>query len=336
MHELKAITAIANAAFESLIAKCLFDNGWDVEKRVLDARDIPGEGEKLLLLSLDLEGLTQERLDSLGEQNSKIILFGPNPLNLQTNSTAVFDPTQDANQVLSIIRGNHRQPLLQRQNTAPKKRGRLHYFLSARPGVGTSIIAANSAMQVSQRERKVLLIDGDLHFPSLFHYLGVRKLEDPYALTPSLSVVELGSCDTNTTMENLERWMGEFDELVLDGGSQSHHGDLMGDRRREGIVMTWALDYSYANYLVTTNRDIDIHPHSSLRDRVAQFKPQGRFLTLRNMVERLPKNAHPDYAFPKDPRNLQKCEKEKLLLNEGAPRSPLAKAISQFVSEAML
>lgn len=336
MHELKAITAIANATFESMVAKCLFDNGWNVEKRVLDACDISHDGEKLVLISLDLEGLTQELLDSIYKQNSKIILFGPNPLNFQTKGSVVFDPSTDANRVLSIIRGNHRQPLLQRQNTSPKKRARLHYFLSARPGVGTSMIAANSAMHISQKERRVLLIDGDLHFPSLFHYLGVRKLEDPYALTPSLSVVELGSCDTNTTLANLERWMGEFDEIVIDGGSQSHNSELMGDRRREGVLMTWALDYSYSNYLVTTNREIDIHPHSTLRDRVQHFKPQGRFLTLRNMVERLPKNSQPDYAFPKDPRNLQKCEKEKLLLNEGAPRSPLAKAISQFVTEAML
>ena len=335
MLELRATTAIADANFESLVAKCLFDNGWNVEKRLLDARDINLQEDELLLISLDLEGLNQEILTSLLKSNSKLLLFGPNPQNFESQSAAIFEPVQSADQVLSLIRGNYRQPLLQRKSNAFAKRAQLHLFLSARPGVGGSVIAANSAMESSQRDKKVLLIDGDLSYPSLFHYLGVRKLEEPHAITPSLTVVEVGGLESDP-IEPLERWMGEYDAIVIDGGSLARNSLVNGDKRRSGVLSTWCLDFAYKNYLVTTDREIDIHPFTLLKESVSRFKPQSTFLTIKNMVERVPKNSASMYAFPRDPRSLQKCEKEKLLLSEGAPRSPLSKAIAQFVAEAML
>ena len=335
MNELRANTAIAHATFESLVAKCLFDNGWNVERRFLDARDIKGDGDVLFLMSLDLEGLNQEIFDDVYQKHSKLLLFGPNLSQLDTHGATVFEPSENGDHVLSLIRGNYRQPLLQRKGLHASKRAQLHFFLSARPGVGASIIAANAAMELSLRDKRVLLIDGDYLFPSHFHYLGIRKLEDPYAITPTLSVVEIGAI-VGDPIESLERWMGEFDAIVVDGGSMPGHSIVNGDKRCAGVFTTWCLDFAHKSFLVTTDREIDSHPYTVLRENVQRFKPQSSFITVRNMVERVSKNSASLFTFPRDSRSLQKCEKEKLLLSEGAPRSPLTKAITQFVGEAML
>jgi len=337
MHNSHAVTAIASATFESLVAKSLYENGWDVEHRVLDARDIPEQGDYLLLLSLDLEGLTQEILDKVTDSFEKVLVFSPNPHNFFTRLD-IYEPSNDSHQVLSIIRGHHRQPLKQENRQVLRKRAQLHYFFSARAGVGCSTVAANVALELSQKERKVLLIDGDLHFPSLFYYLGARNLDEPQSITPHLSVVELGSRNSTHLISDLDRWMADYDDLVLDGGPLPSTLELSGDRRLAGVITTWALDFSCKNYVVTTDREIDSYPTTQLLEKLKSFKSRAEFIRLRNMVERVPRGERnpSEYLLPRDSRNLLKCEREKLLLSEAAGRSPLAKALSQFVTEALM
>ena len=339
MPELKAITAIADATLESMVAKILFENGWDVEKRVLDAHAIDTKGGELLLISLDLEGLTEERLEELLTSVSRTIIFGPNPRALAMKNEHIFDPRIDPNYLLSVIRGNQRQPLLQnRVVNSSRKQAKLLYFTSSRPGVGASFVASNVAMELSVLEKKVLIIDGDIHFPSLYHHLGVRDLAEPQSITPYLSAVDLSSSESDTYLQKLEAWMTEFEYVVLDGGAVGNVGDLSQDRRKEGALIIWALDRAAKSVLVTTPRELDLNAHHQTLSKLRGFKQQTQWISVLNQAEKGSKNnsAERYVELPRDDRSVRKCEKEKLLLNEGAQRSPLTKSISQFVREGLM
>lgn len=337
MDNVRAITAIASAEFESLVARTLFENGWDVEKRVLDARDVTVSSEILLVLSLDLEGLTQEILNSFITSVGRLIIFGPNPRGLSLQAAPIFEQSQDPLFILSIIRGNQRAPLLQNRRKVNEKCSELFYLFSARPGVGTSFIAANVAMDISATQKRTLLIDADLHFPSAYEYLGVRDISQPQSISPFLSAVELKPSPPDTYLAQLEKWRDEYEVLVIDGGALYNTKLLSSDQRCEAALTMWSIDRATKHICVTTQRDIDQAAHRTLITDLLAVKAQIKVVTLLNMVEKRGNTKTSDsvYELPLDARNVAKCQREKLLLSEGAPRSPLAKALSQFVREGL-
>ena len=337
MDNVRAITAIANAEFESLVARTLFENGWDVEKRVLDARDISINSEIMLVLSLDLEGLTQELLNSFATSAARLIIFGPNPKNFSLKAVPIFEASSDPLFILSVIRGNQRAPLLQARKKISEKRAELYYIFSARPGVGASFLAANIAMEISARQKRTLLVDADLHFPSAYEYLGVRDISQPQSISPFLSAVELKPSPQDSYLSHLEKWQSEFEILIMDGGALYNTKTLSGDQRCEAALNLWAIDRATKHIAVTTPRDIDQSAHRALLADLLAVKAQMKVSTLLNMVEKSGNKATSDDAceLPLDLRNVAKCLREKLLLSEGAPRSPLAKALSQFVREGL-
>lgn len=340
MANLRAITAISDAPFESLVAKTLFDNGWDVERRVLHAADILIGTTDLILLSLDVEGINQELLHSIELSGARVIAFGPNPHSLQLSAASVFPPTQDSQFLLSILRGNQREPLLQSQNAIKSKRrpADLVYVCSARHSVGASFVSANIAMEISSTQKRVMLIDGDLAFPSLYDHLGVRDISHPQALSPFLTVVELHATETESHLQLLERWSYEFDVIVLDGGAISRSNSLAHDRRIEAGLVMWALDRAHHHIAVTTSRDIDMASHRTLLANLAQAKPHKPMTSIINMSSKGIQHTLDGTVvyLPNDARTVMKCKREKLLLSEAAPRSPLTKQLAQFVREGLL
>ena len=338
MANLRATTAIADAPFESLAAKTLFDNGWDVEKRVLDAHAITVGSDELLLISLDLEGLTQERFNDLCESGARIIAFGPNPRSLVTTRVTTFEPTLDSAFLLSILRGNQREPLLQVRRAPTRRAAELMYICSARPAVGGSFIAANIAMELSALQKKVLLVDGDITFPSLYDHLGVRDLAEPQTISPYLTVVELRATEQETHLQRLERWSHEFEYIVLDGGAISDCAALGQDRRLAAGLVMWGMDRAQHHIAITTTREIDLAAHRTMLANLAKFK---HHISMTTIINQSRKGAH--YAIegkvvelPSDVRTVTKCAREKLLLSEAAPRSPLTKQIAQFVREGLV
>lgn len=337
MDDLRAITAISDASFESLVSRTLFENGWSVDRRLLDARDIHEVGEHLLLISLDIEGLTSEMLSTFMRSGTRVIAFAPNPHQLSHPSLSVHEPLHDPLALLSIIRGAQREPLIQRK--APvSSRSSLLLVVSARPGVGGSFVAANIAMELSTHDKKVLVVDADLDFPSLYEYFGVRDLQSPRALTPHLSVMDLNSVDSQSHLELLSRWSHEYDIVVVDRGTISARANLSSDRRHEGAMTMWGLDHTIKSIVVTTPDTLDMNGHRRTLDLLRAVKPQGRFVTVVNKVEKAGKVFVKENVFQllRDDRSVRKCMEAKLMLTEAAPRSPLARNMAEFVREGLM
>lgn len=338
MGELRAITAISDSTFEALVAKTLFDNGWSVEKRLIDARDIIAHATDLIVLSMDLHGLDMEIINQLLRQGYKVIAFGPNPEGFAHHSLTIHEPVGDGLQLLPLLRGVEREPLLQSstiRSSIPKK---VILVASARPGVGASLLAANIALELSGEGKKTLAVDADINFPSLFEHFGVRELSAPRAITPTLSIVDLSQLERERHLRYLADWSMEFERIVMDLGALGAGADLRSDRRQNGLIAMWALDYSLTNLIISSPQSLDMNGHRLLLQSLRSAKPQSHFLTVVNKVERGEKLPEKEGVFylPQDLRAVSKCRKATLLLAEGAPRSALAKALSQFVGQALM
>ena len=337
MDEKKALTAIADAPFESLVAKTLFENGWSVEKRILDIRDLQESHNYLRVISLDVEGMTQELLDELVADSIESIFFGPNPLNFSIKEGLLHQPTQNHLALLSILRGNTRAPLIHKSTTfRERKSAELIVIASSFPRVGGSFLAAQCALEISQAQRKVLLIDGDIDNPTAYFHLGVRDISEPQALTPFLSAVDLSTRAKSDHLSSMDEWIGNYDVIILDLGVLGDLSTLERDRRHRGQMITWALDRSKKRVVVTSSGELELRSHSKALIDLKKFKPHARHLEVMNKVERMSKAPENCFFLPRDDRAVAKCSKEKLLLSEGAPRSPLTKSIAQFVREGLM
>lgn len=335
MAEKFATTAIADAPFESLVAKTLFDNGWNVKRRLIEIGDEILDDTEFLVISLDIEGLTQEKLNTLTQSFQRIIVFGPNPRNLDSQGAPIYEPIHDSLSLLPILRGSARSPLI---HSAPmrKHRAELLLFLSTRSNVGGSYLAAQSAFELSTHQKRVLLVDGDCNFPSAYFHLGARDLSEPQALTPYLSAVELSTYPGPEKIQSLERWLQEFDYLILDHGVLIMGENLGSDRRLGAQILTWSLDLATRRVVVTSPGELELHTHKEVMEQLRVFKPQAKFVEVVNKFQGANKSASPTFNIPLDIRAVAKCQKEKLLIGEGAPRSALAKSVVQFVREGLM
>ena len=217
-----------------------------------------------------------------------------------------------------------------------RNKSELFVIASSYPHVGGSFLAAQIAFEMSLNQKKVLLVDGDLEKPSAYFHLGVRDLSEPQGLTPFLSAVDLSTRERDEHLSLLGQWLSSFDFMIFDAGVLSSLTALEKDRRHEGQLLTWVLDRSSKRVVVTTGGELEMRAHSKAMLWLKEFKPQGKFLEIMNKVERSNKAPENCYYLPRDDRAVSKCAKEKLLMNEGAPRSPLSKAIAQFVREGLM
>jgi len=98
---------------------------------------------------------------------------------------------------------------------------------SAAPGEGKSIVLANLAVTIAQGERRTILVDADLHRPSMHEVFGATNAQ---GLTTM--IVEKAALDDppllETSVDNL--W------LLPSGPLPPNPADILGSRRMEGAI----------------------------------------------------------------------------------------------------
>ncbi len=202
--------------------------------------------------------------------------------------------------------------------------------LSAKGGVGTSVVTANMAIYLAQKGRKVLLMDAAPNGGSLHNYMNIPYYAVTSDITDHFSVLPLVSTDysnlkffsnlrpllgDSSIHDHLIRWQTEiaqsdFDYLFIDLGSSID---------RDVIAVTSIVDYN----IVFTNPDqasiekTNLFMKMVFKDRLSFFEDKHRVHGVTQNIRR----TRPDLLFT--PRNLL------LLLAENLPR--LSKGVSDIV-----
>ncbi|NEQ29271.1 MAG: CpsD/CapB family tyrosine-protein kinase, partial [Microcoleus sp. SIO2G3] len=118
--------------------------------------------------------------------------------------------------------------------TSADKELKVIVVTSSVPKEGKSTVAANLAIAMAQRERRVLLIDGDLHRPVQHHIWDLPN-------SPGLSNVIVGQAEIWTAivqvMDNLD--------VLTSGVVPPSPASLLDSKRMAGLIESFAANYDF-------------------------------------------------------------------------------------------
>lgn len=356
------ITAIGDAELEGFVAGTLYSQGWSVIYRALDAPSlelfldsVASHGKNILLIySPDLPGISPSAVDVYHQSVRQVIGFSTDPESAKNFSGILLTP-HDATELVSLIRGFIRAPLLRGTPTSPQTRRRARIIsLGAPPGsTGCTTVAINLAMELSVQGHDVLLLDGDVRRPSIAALLALRNLdgEKPWqVIAPHFSVGEL----TRERVQHLSEYMKDagdtFDVVIVDLGAIEDIADSLTDRRWVSSVIHWSCDNADELWFLGKVDTIGIHRLEALIREFSQISIRARASVLFNMKSSgrkrqdheaqflssiAPMRPHRIFTLPKDARAVTKAQEERATLIEVNDRSTLRKAISKIAVEVM-
>jgi hypothetical protein len=335
------ITAIANSELESFVAGTLYGQGWSVIYRALDAstltdflESVASEGKNILLIySPDLPGISPEVVESYLQRVRQVIGFSADPVSVK-NFNGIFATPNDVNELVSLIRGFVRAPLLR--------------------ATGCTTVAINLAMELSIQNHDVLLLDGDVRRPSVATLLALRNLDGDErwrTIAPHFCVGEL----TKDRIPHLSEYMNDagdaFDVVIVDLGEIEDIADSLTDRRWVSSVIHWSCDNADELWVLGKVDTLGIHRLDALVHDFSQISIRAKISVLFNMKpggrkrenhEALflssiaPLRPHRIHTLPRDARAVSKAEEERATLIESNDRSALRKAISKIAVEVMI
>jgi capsular exopolysaccharide synthesis family protein len=191
---------------------------------LLEARDksIKTVDEAKELLGLTLLGV----IPSL--RKSKKSTRGNQESDLSTHQLIVRDiPRSPISEAFRMLRANLKF-------TSADKELKVIVVTSSVPKEGKSTVAANLAIAMAQRERRVLLVDGDLHRPVQHHIWDLPN-------SPGLSNVIVGQAEIWTAivqvMDNLD--------VLTSGVVPPSPGSLLDSKRMAGLMESFAANYDF-------------------------------------------------------------------------------------------
>lgn len=156
---------------------------------------------------------------------SKLESVRPRPFGNAKPPKALVDPATASAESLRTLR-------LALQIRSDNRTGNSILFTSAEPGVGKSTVAANYSL-IASMGQSVLLIDGDLHRPSLHRFFGVDQ-------APGL--VDLLAAGSG--IDHVSRQVGPGTLRLLAAGSQiAHVSDVAASERMGELLRDAANDY---------------------------------------------------------------------------------------------
>jgi cellulose biosynthesis protein BcsQ len=356
------VTAIANTELESFVAGTLYSQGWSVIYRALDAsslnlflESLANQGANVLLIySPDLPGISPDVVDTYQQKVRQVIGFSADPASF-TNFHGILATPNDVTELVSLIRGFIRAPLLRPPSTMPLPRRRARVISLGAPSgsVGCTTVAINLAMELSVQGHEVLLLDGDVRRPSVAALLSLRNLdgEEPWrTIAPHLCVGELSRERIHQLNDYMKRVGDSFDVVIIDTGAIEDIADSLTDRRWVSSVIHWSCDNADELWFLGKVDTLGIHRLDSLIRDFSKISIRAKASVLFNMnstgrkrenheaqflASIAPLRPHRFLTLPRDSRAVTRAEKERATLIEVDDRSTLRKAISKIAVEVM-
>lgn len=251
------------------------------------------------------------------------------------------------------MRGFVRAPLLRTVAQLPRlsRRATVIAIGSAGSYTGTTLIAMNLAMELSNNQKQTLLIEANFRAPSICALLSMRNVSVDGSwkkIAPNLALYEITQDQTVNIDELMIKAGNEFDYVVVDIGSISGLSNRLTDRRWTSTMTTWCCDLgdelivvARADYLgsVRLNQVIELLTQTSVRAAISFIlnmkspgkrgvNEQSRFLNAISAIK--PVRVR---SLAKDSRAVIAAEDERATLIETSERSNLRKSIAEFAKE---
>lgn len=351
------VTAIANPELEGFIAGTLYSQGWNVVFRALDLAsltsfieaDAKRSANVLLLYSPDLPGLSPQAVSSFQGQVRQLVGFAKEG-HLGSDYPGVLGVPEEPFELLNIVRGFVRTPLVRNVvgDTPATRRANVVAVGSIAGASGCTTLAINLAMELSALGRETVLVDADVHHPSIAPLLSLHKLDSDTStrvIAPHLSVSEF----TREHVPRLGKYLDEIfeacDFAVIDLGSISGVSDSMTDRRWTSSLVHWSCERADELWVVGKADTIGIHRLEKLVRDFSQITMRAKISVVLNMSTRgrkgklredqyfaaaAPLRPLKQIRMPRDTRATTKAEEERATLLEIDDRSSLRKSIAML------
>lgn len=354
------VTAISNSEQESFVAGTLFTQGWSVIHRAVDFESLrefvssnPEQSSTALLLySPDLNDFDSDLFETLSLNFRQIIGFASSNTIRNTDDGLHKIPATAA-QLATFIRGYVRSPLIRK--LAPliqsQTRARVIAICSAGSCTGASTVAINLAYELSQKEKRVLLIDANLSEPNVAIYLDQRNLIDEEfwrQSSPLMYIKELTRERISEFDTAIEKAHAEFDYILIDIGTIHDLSSQLSDRRADSLVITWAGDHADELWIIARPDRIGqmrFKKITSILNRTSIISSITFVLNMRSNgrkgqdeekaflgVATTHAAAHL-YVLPADIRGTTDAADSRLVLAEANERGVLRKALASIASE---
>ncbi len=245
------VTAIANSELEGFIAGTLFSQGWNVIFRALDAdsltafidSDLNRSGNIVLIFSPDLPGISPAVVSSLQKKVRQILGF-TTAASANQEFAGLFQVPNEPSELLNIVRGFVRSPLIRNSVSATPGKRRAHVLAigSTSGSVGCTTLAINLAMELGTLGHKTILVDADVRHPSIAPLLSLHKLDadnSSRTIAPHLSVSEFTRERVPKLAEYLEDLFVNCEFAIIDLGSIAGISDSLTDRRWTSSMIHW-------------------------------------------------------------------------------------------------
>lgn len=350
-----AITGIDNSEDEGFIASALFEQGWDIQNRALDADSLVAVAQKTtecdltLFISSDLDGLDIEKLEVLKALSRKLFIFNNGRCDIKFDGEVELPRT--SLELANLLRSSHRAPMMQRRESAREVTARIFALSSTTHEVGCTTFAINFAYELSALGHSVLLVDADHDSPSIAHSLDERSLhahqgwrERPHK--PAL--MELSKENILENVEKLDEAARTFDYIVVDIAKLTNLSTALISRRWEAEAVIWISKNASELWFLSTNSAKSLRTlKATINDvKMNEMKPKVRYFAVGDYRDR--KSSHSleavreitkssekssPIALPFDSRNSDTALARQKSLAEVNPRGELRKAIKTIAEK---
>ena len=347
---MSAITGIKDAEHEGFIAGTLYAQGWNITLRALDCDDIiqalthVRDQKPILLLATDLDGLTVSKVAEFRSQGFTVFLFSSQPQLSEYAGSVDFPST--ALDLVAMIRGSVRAPLIRPVQSSVRKIARTVAFASASHGAGCTLVASNIAMELSLQGQKVLLVDAHAGFPAVAHTFGQRGLKDGFlSISENLWGCEITQETLAADIAHLYEAQTKYQFIIIDLGTIRNFAASLTSRRWEYEALIWVSQSADSFIFVTRDDHLSLERlRRVLRECTPNsIKPKISFIhNLRapgkkksDSDESLLQSIKPFSAdsvaqIVKDSRSAERAERDCTSLYEVNDKSALRRAIAEI------
>ena len=351
-----AITGIRDPQAEGFIAGTLFGQGWNITLRALDFASVQHVCDSavqpypVLLLSSDLEGITESEIASLRTQGFSIFIFAATDSPSSEFLGTLAMPTT-AMELNALLRGSLRAPLIRSAPVARAKRAHVFAVAAAASGSGCSVFATNLAAELSMLGKKVLLVDAHVAAPAVASLLGQRGLRThstPQQVSTHLHLLEIAQQSLEGDLAQLQESLVTYDYIVLDLGFIRELTKQLTSRRWESEPVIWSAHCADELFIISTSNHRALeHLRELLRD-ITQSSIHPKVSCIQGMRAPGKRNSASDQSFlqsvtsirphrilqiPLDIRSAERAESEQSALHESQQKSLLRRAIADIAGQ---